>query len=179
MRVPNRSRFGAPGLLATASCLIVTGLAIAGPGASGLAFAAPDPSSLTIAGPAASGSGAFGLGVAAAAIPPSAITAAEDDIPAPAVSLSAVNVPTRTRITVSLADFQPRSSATVTETYRYARNSIFTSKTVALGKLRLSRDGLASRSVTPVQSARAGTLTITGLDRAGTPITLTQRIQVG
>jgi hypothetical protein len=155
MRVRTRSRFGAPGLLAIASCLVAAGMAVAGLGASGLPAAAAPPSTITAA------------------------AEADDPTPAPAVSLSAVNVPTRTRIAITVTDFQPRSTATVTETYRYARNGIFTSKTVALGKLRLSRDGAASRLVTPVQSARAGTLTVTGVDRAGTPTTLTQRIRVG
>lgn len=152
MRVRTRPGLGSSGLLATGLFLVAAGLAVASPGAAG-------------------------VGLAASAAPRSALTVA--DGPAPALGLWAEDVPARTRIAVTVTDFQPRSSATVTETYRDARNGIVISKTVALGRIRLSRDGTATRSVTPVQAARTGTLTVTGVDRAGTPVTVSRRIRVG
>ncbi|GAA2481082.1 S8 family serine peptidase [Winogradskya humida] len=97
----------------------------------------------------------------------------------PTVTISSLKVTKRTRITVHVAAFKPGTNVTVTETYRYPRKNIFISKTVALGTARVSRAGTATRLISPVQSAKTGTLTIRGTAADGTKITITNTIKVG
>ncbi|AGL18212.1 S8 family serine peptidase [Actinoplanes sp. N902-109] len=97
----------------------------------------------------------------------------------PAVTLSSLSVSKRARITVRVVAFEPGTTVTVTETYRYARKSVFIGKTVALGSARVSRAGTATRMVTPVQSAKSGTLTVRGTGADGSRIVITNRVTVG
>ncbi|WP_161952606.1 S8 family serine peptidase [Actinoplanes sp. TFC3] len=97
----------------------------------------------------------------------------------PTVTLSALKVAKRARITVNVAAFEPGTTLTVTETYRYARKSVFISKTVALGTARVSRAGTATRMVTPVQPAKSGTLTVRGTGADGQKIAVSSTIKVG
>ncbi|MFI5934520.1 S8 family serine peptidase [Actinoplanes sp. NPDC051494] len=120
---------------------------------------------------AAGDAAAYGAGV----VDPYALVSNE----VPTVTVSSLTVTRRQRITVRVVAFEPGSRVTVTETYRYPRKNVFISKTVALGTARVSKAGVASRMVTPVQSARAGTLTVRGTGANGQPIRITNAIRVG
>jgi subtilisin family serine protease len=97
----------------------------------------------------------------------------------PTVTLSSLKVGKRARITVRATALRPGTTVTVTETYRYAKKSVFISKTVALGSARVSRAGAATRMVTPVQSAKSGTLSVRGTGADGQKIVVTNTINVG
>jgi len=114
---------------------------------------------------------AYGAGV----VDPYALVSDE----VPTVTLSSLKVTRRQRITVRVVAFRAGSRVTVTETYRYPRKNVFISKTVALGSARVSRAGLATRLVTPVQSARSGTLTVRGTGADGRPMVISNAIKVG
>lgn len=97
----------------------------------------------------------------------------------PTVTLSTLKVSKRARITVRVAAFKPGTRFTVYETYRYAKKSIYISKTVALGMTRVSQKGTASRSIMPVQTAKSGKITIKGTGADGRALSISYPVTVG
>ncbi|WP_306205849.1 S8 family serine peptidase [Actinoplanes sp. RD1] len=114
---------------------------------------------------------AYGAGV----VDPYALVSDE----VPTVTLSTLAVAKRSSITVRVTGFKPNTTVTVLETYRYARRNVFISKTVALGRAKVSRSGAGIRLVRPVQSAASGKLTVRGTAADGSEVRVTNTIKVG
>ncbi len=99
-------------------------------------------------------------------------------VPRPTAGYSATTVAPGTNISITTARFRPGTTLRVTQTYAYYSGGVRKTATVRLASVTVASSGWNRVKVLPRQTARRGTLSVRGVDRNGTSVTIRTAIEL-